>query len=64
MCYGECMTTKNVVITARDGRKATAPAAFAAKWSQAIIDSMVMQAHRGGVADRVTCRATGVEAVR
>lgn len=50
-------------ITATDGRQATAPAHFAAKWTQDMIDSLVMQAHRGGVADRATCRVVGVEAV-
>jgi hypothetical protein len=58
-----------VTITARDGRKATAPAAFVAKWKadrkgQDMIDSYVMQAHRGNVLDQALCRAVGVEAVR
>lgn len=57
------MSTATVAITATDGRKATAPAAFAAKWDQNVIDSLVMQAHRGGVADRATCRVVGVEAI-
>lgn len=52
--------TKTQTITATDGRQATAPIAFAAKWDQSVIDSLVMQAHRGGVADRAACRACGV----
>lgn len=60
------MTT--TTITARDGRKATAPAAFAAKWAadrkgQDIIDSFVVQAHRGNAMDVATCRAVGITAV-
>lgn len=50
----------NVTITASNGKQATAPAQFASKWSQDMIDSLVMQAHRGGVADRATCRVVGV----
>ena len=53
----------NVTITATTGKQATAPAHFASKWTQEMIDSLVMQAHRGGVADRATCRVVGVEAV-
>ncbi|MGZ4519738.1 MAG: hypothetical protein ACXVXW_04885 [Mycobacteriaceae bacterium] len=55
--------TEMTVITATNGKQATAPAAFAAKWDQKVVDSLVMQAHRGGVADRATCRVVGVEAV-
>ena len=51
------------VITATDGRKATAPEFRANGWDQDVIDSMVMQAHRGNMIDRATCRAAGVEAV-
>jgi len=54
---------ETTTITATDGRKATAPAAFASKWDQPMIDSLVMQAHRGGVADRATCRVVGVTAL-
>lgn len=53
----------DTIITATDGRQATAPENFASKWNQNVIDSMVMQAHRGNVADVATCRATGVKAV-
>lgn len=51
------------IITASDGRQATAPSGFAAKWDQAIVDSLVAQAHRGGVADRATCAVVGVVAL-
>ena len=61
--YSEDMSTQMSTITATDGRKATAPTGFATKWSQKNIDSIVMQAHRGGVADRATCRAIGVVAI-
>jgi len=57
------METETSTITATDGRQATAPAAFAAKWDQSIVDSLVMQAHRGGVADRATCAVVGVAAL-
>lgn len=50
-------------ITATDGDRATMPAKFAAKWDQKMVDSIVMQAHRGNVMDLATCRATGVVAI-
>ena len=50
-------------ITATNGAQATMPAKFAAKWNQKMIDSLVMQAHRGNVIDLATCRTTGVVAI-
>lgn len=56
-------TEDRVTITATDGLQATAPAHFAAKWDQEAINSLVMQAHRGNVADRATCQMAGVVAL-
>ncbi|WP_301123470.1 MULTISPECIES: hypothetical protein [Mycolicibacterium] len=51
------------VVTATDGRQANLPAKFVKNYTQEIIDSLVMQAHRGSVMDRATCQAVGVSAV-
>ena len=50
-------------ITATDGRQALAPKFRAEGWSQEAIDSMVMQAHRGSMIDKITCQTAGVTAV-
>ncbi|MCT7373260.1 hypothetical protein [Mycolicibacterium llatzerense] len=47
-------------VTATDGKQATMPAKFLPHYSQSMIDVMVMQAHRGSVVDRATCRAIGM----
>jgi hypothetical protein len=49
-----------VTVTATDGKKATMPAKFLETYTQPMIDTMVMQAHRGTVLDRATCRAIGM----
>jgi hypothetical protein len=47
-------------VTASDGKQATMPATFLENYTQPMIDTMVMQAHRGNVLDRATCRAIGM----
>lgn len=48
-----------VIESTETGLLAKVPAKFAAKWSGVIRNSIVMQAHRGGTADRATCAAVG-----
>lgn len=52
-----------VTVTATDGKQATMPAKFRKTYTQSMIDTMVMQAHRGGVMDLATCRAIGMTAI-
>jgi len=47
-------------VTASDGKQAQMPAKFLPHYTQEMIDSVVMQAHRGNVLDRATCRAIGM----
>lgn len=47
-------------VTATDGKQAQMPAKFLPNYTQKMIDSVVMQAHRGTVVDRATCRAIGM----
>jgi len=49
-----------VTVTATDGKQATMPAKFLKTYTQAMINTMMMQAHRGNVIDRATCRAIGM----
>ncbi len=50
-------------VTATDGKQATMPAKFLKNYTQSMIDTMVMQAHRGNVLDLATCRAIGMTAI-
>ena len=47
-------------VVASDGRQARMPAKFLANYTQQMIDSMVMQLHRGNPIDTATCNAIGM----